>query len=532
MNCFLDATKCKNPNRASELPRATTACAICNTTNAQGRLCSGGLCTVNATDLVALGAPNSAASPSLPLICVGAAFVAMDSVQAGAMLNLKASLGVTFTDWKADSPCSLPGAVAAGSWSGVTCDATGKVLGIHNAAGAEDGAGSDGHGLECNDGGAAAQGAEEQQRAPGHHCGRLHRRGADPCSWLLDRRLLQLRWRHRRPVTAEPEADWKPVVGHQQAHSSHRSRAAADCNVCGSTGAAGTLCGGGFCTPNATIPAGTGTPNTEGQAVLPLFCQGGPIELTMRGAMLNLKASLGVTLTDWLGTSPCNIAGQSTVPGAWSNVVCDTAGKVVSIPDGQGTLCGGGLCVPNATDAVAGNSVPTLSTPIMSMYCTGVIIDAASGDALPCLHPFSTPPLCTLAMPPPCHALCVLLSSQSSLPMHASSLPVSCSPLKPPALVWLLVWTNPYTAPVTALGNIKAALGVTFTDWTAPTALLKPKAAGSTGSGSVALTDWLTTGGYCTVEGQTPVAGSWSGVLCNALGQPVNLSVFLHLGDF
>ncbi|CAI7753254.1 unnamed protein product [Closterium sp. NIES-54] len=108
-------------------------------------------------------------------------------------------------------------------------------------------------------------------------------------------------------------------------------RAAADCNVCGSSGAAGTLCGGGFCIPNATVPAAAGTPNTEGQAVLPLFCQGGPIEVNMRGAMLNLKASLGVTLTDWLATSPCNIAGQNTVPGAWSNVVCDNAGKVLSM---------------------------------------------------------------------------------------------------------------------------------------------------------------------------------------------------------
>ncbi|CAI6005771.1 unnamed protein product [Closterium sp. NIES-64] len=128
MNCFLDAIKCKNPARAAELPRATASFSIYNTTNAQGRLCNGGVCTVNATDLVALDAPNSAASPSLPLICVGAAFVAMDTVNAGAMLNLKASLGVTSFDWKADSPCSLPGDVAAGSWSGVSCDGTGKVL--------------------------------------------------------------------------------------------------------------------------------------------------------------------------------------------------------------------------------------------------------------------------------------------------------------------------------------------------------------------------------------------------------------------
>ncbi|CAI5950158.1 unnamed protein product [Closterium sp. NIES-64] len=108
-------------------------------------------------------------------------------------------------------------------------------------------------------------------------------------------------------------------------------RATADCNICGSTGAAGALCGGGYCTPNATTPAVAGTPNTEGQAVVALFCQGGPIEPSMRGAMLNLKASLGVTLTDWVGTAPCKIAGQSTVVGARSNVECNATGKVTSI---------------------------------------------------------------------------------------------------------------------------------------------------------------------------------------------------------
>ncbi|CAI6012176.1 unnamed protein product [Closterium sp. NIES-65] len=102
-------------------------------------------------------------------------------------------------------------------------------------------------------------------------------------------------------------------------------------NICGSTGAAGTLCGGGYCTPNATTPAVAGTPNTEGQAVVALFCQGGPIEPSMRGAMLNLKASLGVTLTDWVGTAPCKIAGQSTVVGARSNVECNATGKVTSM---------------------------------------------------------------------------------------------------------------------------------------------------------------------------------------------------------
>ncbi|CAI5997944.1 unnamed protein product [Closterium sp. NIES-65] len=980
MNCFLDATKCKNPNRAAELPRATTACAICNTTNAQGRLCSGGLCTVNATDLVALGAPNSAASPTLPLICVGAAFVAMDSVHAAAMLNLKASLGVTFTEWKADSPCSLRDAVAPGSWSGVACDATGKVLSIdlqsnllqgrldsftasiktplvlkelalqfnylvgpfpstllalstlsklsvgynyltgpfptvpasaksldvqgnflsgsfptnaltycaattncltdaNNCAsigitqrnpsecaicGTSFGQGTLCGGVTClvNTTGVTAPptatslprnlyctpvaldtntseccllllacpspapfpnlifalhpssrpeptttpfpllpraattllalktvlgvtatdwsattvalkpkalksssvplatmvGActiEGQTPAPGSWTGvfcnsagaivalvmpnqkltgslsadiskltaltaldlsaNLFQRGLDAfvapltavktlkslplqhvsasrhllsaCPLLVDpffahifssptfplpapitHQSSLLKYCHfsspHPPCTPSPlpmAARSKlnrnyltgvvPAVGAAvkalnvagnflsgsfpttgltacDARSNcfadaskctntlgTAQRAATECNICGTTGAVGPFCGGGFCIPNAAAPAAAATPNMEGQAVLAMSCMGGPIEVTMRGAMLNLKASLGVTLTDWVGTAPCNIAGQAPVAGSWSGVECDSAAKVTSIlvathtlffttapfflsspprppacvqragqqpaagppallhhqlqkprgtqalvsrfcslparcpchdpcrmlacdggafypcalccsrfdmsynyltgplpsaigtalktleiggnflsgaignfpgvacsaalncltsqgscttggvqnragcnicgsADAQGTLCGGGLCVPNATAAVVAGQTPTLSTPVMPMYCTGVIMN---------------------------------------------------------------------TVAVAALLNIKTALGVTLSDWTAPTTLLKPKAAA--GSGSVALTDWLTTGGYCTVEGQTAAPGAFSGVRCNALGQPVSLNL-------
>ncbi|CAI5509354.1 unnamed protein product, partial [Closterium sp. Naga37s-1] len=667
MNCFLDASKCNYPNRASELPRAPAACAICNTTNAQGRLCNGGLCTVNATDLVALGAPNSAASPTLPLICVGAAFVAMDAVQAGAMLNLKASLGVTFTDWKADSPCSLPGGVAAGSWSGVTCDGSGKVLGIvlssqklagsihsdisklntltsldlqsnllqgrldsftagiktplvlkelalqfnylvgpfpstllalttlsklsvaynyltgtvpvvpasaksldvqsnflsgafptnaltycaaatncltnaNNCAAlgiaqctatdlsaavsllpctppplvlslppflpslptvsysrhhhyapsahfvraaatllamktvpgvtATDWAATtlvlqpkalksgsvpmattvgsctvEGQvpapgawtSVFCNSAGAIVALLLPNQKLAGSLSSDITKLTAltalDLSANLFQQRFdvfvslftslktlkslsLQYNWFYSSipaallalpalssvplsphlpcfttfalpsrdtPLTCPtPPSSLPPLAAHSKLNRNYLTgvvptvgaaakelnvagnflsgsfpttgvtacdarsncftdaskcantngtaqRAAADCNVCGSTGAVGVLCGGGYCLPNAATPAAAGTPNTEGQAVLPLFCQGGPIEATMRVAMLNLKASLGVTLTDWVDTAPCNIAGQTVVPGAWSNVVCDSAGKVTSI---------------------------------------------------------------------------------------------------------------------------------------------------------------------------------------------------------
>ncbi|CAI5946357.1 unnamed protein product, partial [Closterium sp. NIES-64] len=909
MNCFLDATKCKNPNRASELPRAAASCAICNTTNAQGRLCNGGVCTVNATDLVALGAPNSAASPSLPLICVGAAFVAMDAVHAGAMLNIKASLGVTFTDWKAGSPCSLPGGVAAGSWSRVTCDGTGKVLGIdlqsnllqgrldsftasiktplvlkellvtapchrsffnylsgqfptallalttlsklsvgynyltgpfptvpasaksldvqgnflsgafptnaltycdattncltdaNNCAslgitqrsatdcaicGTAFGQGTLCGGVPClvNTTGVTAPptatsppcnlyctpvaldtnttttllalktvlgvtatewsattvalkpkalksssvplatmvGActvEGQTPAPGSWTGvfcnsagaivalllpnqkltgslstdiakltalTALRVGAPaftapsltlqplpqcmnihpPCplagrcsttgspapspSAQLALPALSSALPRPPPVTPHPPLfqlcrfhsppSIPPTAAHNKLNRNYLTgvvpamgaavkvlnmagnflsasfpttgvtacdarsncftdaskcantlgtaqRATADCNVCGSTGAAGPLCGGGFCIPNAAAPAAAGTPNIEGQALLTMSCVGGPIEVNMRGAMLNLKASLGVTLTDWAAASPCTIAGQPSVPGAWTNVVCDTAGKVVSIDltnqllkgsmhaditkltiltsfnakfnylagplpsalltlptltsldvsysyltgtvpalgtalknlriggnylsgsigtlsgvtcsalfncltsqgscttggtqnrvgcaicgstNAQSTLCGGGMCVPDATAAVESNTTPTLSTPAVPMYCTGVIMDATAGDALlPCP---ALPPILphNVFHPSPPHPY---LSHTHFCPLVSNTL---CD------------------VRVTTLANIKTALGVTFTDWVAPTALLKPKAAGRTGSGSVAPTDWLTTG--------------------------------------
>ncbi|CAI5467888.1 unnamed protein product, partial [Closterium sp. Yama58-4] len=759
------------------LPNVTSPLAVVD-----GRLCSGGLCTVNATDLVALGAPNSAASPTLPLICVGAAFVAMDSVQAGAMLNLKASLGVTFTDWKADSPCSLPGAVAAGSWSGVTCDATGKVLGIvlssqklagsiHSdisklsmltsldlqsnllqgrldsftasiktplvlkelalqfnyligpfpsallalstlsklsvaynyltgpfptvpaSAKSLDVQGNFLSGsfptnaltycaattnclTDANN--CASLGITQRTAADCAICGTPFGQGtlcggvtclvnttditAPPTASSPARNLyctpvaldtnttttlLAL-----KTVLGVTATDWSAttVVLQPKALKSSSVPLATTvgaCTVEGQTPAPGSwtgvfcntagavvalvlpnqkltgslsadvskltaltalsamaalpLCGGGLCTPNSAAPAAAGTPNTDGQPLLTMYCQGGPMDASMLGAMLNLKASLGVTLTSWANTAPCNIAGQMAVVGAWAKVYCDTAGKVISIDlteqllkgsmhaditklttltslvldsnmlqgrlayftsgfkglsalkifsarlnffagplptallnlptltsldvrynyltgtvptaigtalktlsiagnflvgtigtfpgvtcsaavncltsqggctsggtfnragcnicgsaDGQGTLCGGGLCVPNATAAVAANQTPTLSTPVMPMYCTGVIIDAASAAVL---------------------------------------------------------------------SNIKAALGVTFTDWTPPAALLKPKAAGSSGSGSVALTDWLVTGGYCTADGQTPIPGTWSGVFCNSLGQPVSLKL-------
>ncbi|CAI5480668.1 unnamed protein product [Closterium sp. Yama58-4] len=73
--------------------------------------------------------PNTDGQPLLPLSCLG---VPMDAAMGLALLSVKASLGVMFTDWNVDVPCALAGqALVPGSWSSVVRDAaTSKVLSL------------------------------------------------------------------------------------------------------------------------------------------------------------------------------------------------------------------------------------------------------------------------------------------------------------------------------------------------------------------------------------------------------------------
>ncbi|CAI6006142.1 unnamed protein product [Closterium sp. NIES-65] len=75
-------------------------------------------------------------------------------------------------------------------------------------------------------------------------------------------------------------------------------RLSSECSVCGSTDASGVLCGGGLCALDASAPAASSTPNTDGQPLLPLSCLGVPIDAAMVLALLSVKASLGVTFTN------------------------------------------------------------------------------------------------------------------------------------------------------------------------------------------------------------------------------------------
>ncbi|CAI5983055.1 unnamed protein product [Closterium sp. NIES-64] len=136
INCFASTANCKHPTRPAEIPRAAAACAICNTTNAKGKLCSniigGGICSVTPPPALLLppGTPNSALSPVLPLVCTAAASVARDATQAAALMNVKVALGVSFADWRGDALCTLMGSPvsARNTWNDIVCDKSGKVL--------------------------------------------------------------------------------------------------------------------------------------------------------------------------------------------------------------------------------------------------------------------------------------------------------------------------------------------------------------------------------------------------------------------
>ncbi|CAI6005773.1 unnamed protein product [Closterium sp. NIES-64] len=393
-------------------------------------------------------------------------------------------------------------------------------------------------------------------------------------------------------------------------------RTTTGCNICFSTGTADALCGGGYCMPDAIVPAGAGTPNAEGQALLPMFCQGGPIEINMRGAMLNLKASLGVTFTDWTTASSCTIAGQSPVAGAWSKVVCDTAGKVISIVL-ESSLLQGRLAYFTTTfkaltalkllsvaaachlDNVKFNffagpipavllTLPTLTnlylstTSNLSSHANCLLpsfrcffpLLASYTHPVPCpIHPSSTIlcsktsqyavswPVClvrVLTTRPPhanlriggnwlsgnigtlsgvmCSALFNCLDTQGSCTSGGNQQrPAAgctiCSSVKAEVLMCRGGLCVPDATSAVANGEFRRCprptrpygVGGDVHELGGAHNVLKPKAA--LGSGSVALTDWTVTDGYCTVEGQTPVASSWSGLLCNSLGQPVNLDL-------
>ncbi|CAI6006151.1 unnamed protein product [Closterium sp. NIES-65] len=62
-----------------------------------------------------------------------------------------------------------------------------------------------------------------------------------------------------------------------------------------------------------------------------MYCAGAPMDATMAAALLSVKALLGVSFTDWAVSSPCAVQGVAAPPGAWSNVLCDSIFKPISL---------------------------------------------------------------------------------------------------------------------------------------------------------------------------------------------------------
>ncbi|CAI5513837.1 unnamed protein product [Closterium sp. Naga37s-1] len=67
-NCFLNSSYCRT---YGSLQRPASACGICGTTNGQGTLCSGGLCSANSSLPVSQGIVNTPSVPLVSLTCSG-----------------------------------------------------------------------------------------------------------------------------------------------------------------------------------------------------------------------------------------------------------------------------------------------------------------------------------------------------------------------------------------------------------------------------------------------------------------------------
>ncbi|CAI5513819.1 unnamed protein product [Closterium sp. Naga37s-1] len=166
----------------------------------------------------------------------------------------------------------------------------------------------------------------------------------------------------------------------------------------------------------------------------------------------------------------CNTTGTTQRPLA-SCAVCDS-------PTGADPICAGGTCAPNTAGPLASSTTPTTSSPILPRFCVGVPLNAVQAA--------------------------ILLS-------------------------------------------VKTALGVTFTEWSASTLAVAPKAkplvresrnglkamgrrrlaeseAGRERVLLVAPPSPLGQAGLCTIQGQTPVPGSWPGVFCSSAGMVVGLT--------
>ncbi|CAI7753257.1 unnamed protein product, partial [Closterium sp. NIES-54] len=400
-NCLQDASKCP----AGSAQRAAGGCAICQTTDGTGKMCGGGICTPNATNLIAAQIVNP---DTAPLYCLG---VSMDPTMAAALLNMRASLGVTFTDWALDSPCTIQGLPPlAGAWSNVVCNISGKVMSLNLT----------------------------QQKLQGTMHADISKLTAltyiNLRSNLLEGRL-DIFTTNFKALTALKEAyfDFNWFTGPVPS-------TLVTIATLSTFGASYNYLYGSIPAPGAALKAIA----LDGNWLSGTFPGAG---FSSCSATSNCLASIGACTT-----------GGTVQRAAAACTVCDTA-------DGSGTVCGGGTCAPDTAAPLASSTPNSATAAVLPRFCVGVPLDATQGN--------------------------ILLA-------------------------------------------LKTTLGATFSDWTAST-LAAPKATSTQpktggkrralqGRGSGLLYDWKAVGS-CTIQGQTPIAGSWTGVRCSPIGQIVSLDL-------
>ncbi|CAI5997934.1 unnamed protein product, partial [Closterium sp. NIES-65] len=129
-NCFSDPTACKNNNNQGVTQRAS--CAICNSADGTGTLCSNNIiCQPDPAGVKASTALRTPTTPLLAFTCPPTPPVTTDATAASALMNIKTTLGVTYTNWAASSSsCSVAGSLSAGGFTGVECDSLGNPVKI------------------------------------------------------------------------------------------------------------------------------------------------------------------------------------------------------------------------------------------------------------------------------------------------------------------------------------------------------------------------------------------------------------------
>ncbi|CAI7911023.1 unnamed protein product, partial [Closterium sp. NIES-54] len=324
---------------------------------------------------VTAGTVNAPAQPAIPMACVGSPVAALK--ESTAMLALKASLGVTLTTWATSVPCQISGqTTTAGVWGGVLCDSTGSVVSISVENAKLKGS------LPTDISTLTALTFLNVQR------NLLNYRLDSFTTNLRALPVLALFAAHYNYLYGEipsflvglPKltsfgAVYNYLIGTVPAVASKLNsldvrgnfltdvptgsyswcggganclvspakctsgigstqRPAADCAICGTTSGVAPFCWGaeGVCSVDASARVTAGTVNAPAQPAIPMACVGSPVaDLKESTAMLALKSSLGVTLTTWAASVPCQLAGQTTTAAVWGGVLCDSTGSVVSI---------------------------------------------------------------------------------------------------------------------------------------------------------------------------------------------------------